>query len=1341
MFSSVVPFATSTYLNTNVNPPVSTTEVIYETVRPAAQVPGDDTCGQPCLIGASEVQLFYWPVTTAPTNGSALAPAAATPYTLVSDSFTFTSPSVYVAYRGLKASAAYEPFGLPIGGKSHDVTVGYPPGAISTSHCNVQYTNTAQAYQPVNYTMLEFPPPNSAITDCAHVSGVQDVGGSYYNPSASNEATNPFFSIPGPLNWVDPLWSSCIPVTYGVFDPPRKLSKASDMVALTPVPTTTPVADSASPAAAVTPTIPPATAEGPGPGRVPGFQQPASALVPPVQEPVASSVPAAPFDPSATAKAVANPLPADPAVASLAPVNTAPANSAPAESMAPAVVNAPNTPALVANDPGTTPTPVVQTPAPVVQTPAPIMETPSYNSVVMATLSPVLAAPSPAALVNTPVVNQPVVNAPAANTPVNNVPAVNAPAVNAPAVNAPAVNAPAVNAPAVNAPAVNAPAVDSPIANAPVVSAPAANVPAANTPVANTPVNNAPAVNAPAANVPAVKVNNPVVVASPSPVIIAGNTAAPAANGGVVIASSTYAPGSQATVGGNVVSVGTNNVVQDGTTHNVPQQTELTPVLVGSNSIEAASGGGVVIASSTYQPGAQAQVAGTPVSVGPSNVIVGSSTHAIPTIVSAVTAAPTPTPFLVGGNSIANAPDGGVVIASSTYRPGVQAQISGTPISVGTNNIVVDSSMLALPKPPSATPVLVAGQSIAKAANGGVVIASSTYMPGATAQVAGTPISVGTDNVVVNSKVYALPTVPAPNAAQNAAQTPAPAPSPIPVLVGSQSIVKATGGGVVIGSSTVAPGAQATIQGHVVTAGTNNVIVDSNNFALPSTAGETLQQQAPAQQQQQQQTPAQVGGQSILRASNGGLMIGTSTLAPGSQATISGTIVSAGSTNVALGSSTYALPSTAGALLQTPAPQQSTPVEVAGNTIARASNGDIIIGSSTVAPGSQTTISNQVISAGSTNVAIDGSTYNLPTSAGAVLQIPASTPSNAPVLVAGQTIARASNSGLVVGSSTIAPGAEATIAGHVVSAASGGSTNIAIDGNNYAIPTSAGAVLETPAPTLPPISPQPIEAAITLANGAIISAGGSAAVVSGMTCTVLPNDSGVVIGSKTIPLPPASVLAATTTTTITVASVTFVACATGFPITRITTSLSPGGPACTIEGTMVSLGQGALQLGSTIMPLPTIPPETFTVADQTITAAPTGFTIPPDTTVSPNGSAVTISGTVVSLGSAGLLIGTSTIPLDVAEFTVAAGDIVSGVGINSSATNGTGSGNGTLVGSYDNSTSLSTSYSPPTLSPSAPPLPSSTATIGKASGLGCDLWMLVMTGLIGWGIGVVVFML
>ena len=1362
---------TSSYLNTKANPPASTTETMYATVGPAAQVPGDNLCGQPCLIDASEVQLLYWPVMAAAGNLSAPAVAAVTPYTLVSDGFTFTSPSVYVAYRSLKASAAYEPFGLPIGGKIHDVTVGYPPGAISTSHCNVQYTNAAQAYQPINYTMLEFPPPNSAIIDCAHVSGVQDVGGSLYNPSASNEASNPFFSIPGPLNWVDPLWSSCLPVTYGVYDPPRILDKTSNMVAPTLVPVTTPAADTASPAAVVTPTTPPPTAgANTNAGAIAGAfaVQPAGALVSPVQELGATSVSAVVFGPTVTPVAVSNPLPVDPAATDPAPVVPVPINPVSAGSAAPAPHNDP-VPSV--NDLGTIPVPIVQTPAPVVHTP-------SYNSVLMATPSPVVAAASAASVVNAPTVNQP-------------------------AVNAPVVVAPAANAPVINAPTINLPTANKPVANTPgnaAVNAPAGNAPAANAPGANVPV--------PA---PAVKANNPIVVASPGPVVIAGNTAAPVANGGVVIASSTYLPGNQATVGGNVISVGTNNIVQDGTTHNVPQQAGPTPVLVGSNFIQAASGGGVVIASSTYQPGQQGQVAGTPVSVGHSNVIVGSSTHSIPNIVPAVAATPTPTPVLIGGNSIANAPGGGVIISSSTYQPGVQAQVFGTPISVGTDNIVIDSSTLALPKPPSATPVLVAGQSIGKAANGGVVIAGSTYLPGAMAHVSGTAVSVGTDSVLIDSKAYALPTAPAPNAAQDAAQTlaPVPAPSLIPVLVGSQSIVKASGGGIVIGSSTVVPGAQATTQGHVVTAGTNNVIIDGNNYALPSTVGQTLQQQAPAVEQPQQQIPAQVGEQSIARASNGGIMIGTSTLNQGAQVTISGTVVSAGATNVALGGTTYALPSSAdtvlqtpapqsqpqlapveiagnsiarasdggivigtstlasgsqafisgtvisvgatnialgsstyalasaaGALLQTPAPQISAPVEVAGNSIVRASNGGIIFGSSTLALGSQTTISNEVISAGSTAVAIDGSTYALPTSAGAILQTPA--PLNAPVLVAGQTIARASNGGLLVGSSTIAPGAEATIAGHTISAASSGSTNIAIDGTNYAIPTSAGAVLETPAPTPVTISPQPVQAIITLANGATISAGGPTAVVSGTTCTVLPNDSGVVLGSKTIPLPPLSVIAASTTTTITVASVTFVACSTGFPIAGITTSLSPGGPACTIAGTLVSLGQNALQVGSTIMPLPTISPETFTVADQIITAAPTAFTIPPDTTVSAGGSAVTVSGTVVSLGSAGLLIGTSTMPLDVAEIVVAGEGLVSGVSVGLGSMGG-GVLDGIVAGSYGNASSLITSYSPPSLSSSAPTLPSSSVKVGRGSRVQSELWAIAMTSLLGWVIGVWVF--
>ena len=1401
-YTSIITI-TNVVTNTAVNPPAVSTEIITETAGPPAVAPGQDTCGMACLIGASEVQILYWPVTLGQANLSITAAGPTTPYSYISNGFTFTSPSVYVAYRGLMASAAYDPFGEPLGTASHDVTVGYPPNALSTSHCDLAYTMSAQQYQAINYTELEYPPPNSVLTDCPHASGQPDVGGGTYNPSASNEAANPFFSIPGALNWVDPAWSTCIPVTYGVFDPPIALSKASQMVAQTAVGASGPVAESAAPGSSATPNAAPVTVV---PGALHGGNNPAPGALSPASVLIAG--------PTSTAEVELNPS----VSLVLAPDESVVfhgGDKAPSFlvgetfllTTASASVNE------VLATPAASNNPPQQTTSE--EAPIPVVNTPSYNSVLMATPSSVVAAPTAAA--------QPAVSP----------------------VNAPVNNSPAANSPAVTAPAVNGPAVNSPVTNP-----------------------------------PATAVNNPVVVASPSPVVVAGSTAAPASNGGVVIASSTYTPGSQATVGGQVISVGTNNIVQSGTTQNVPTQTEPTPVLVGGNSVESAPSGGVVIASSTYEPGVTAQVAGTPISVGSSNIVVASSTHAIPSVAAVVPqaapvasqAAPAPTPVLVGGNSVVNAPGGGVVIASSTYQPGVQAQVSGTPISVGTDNIAVDSSTYALPSAPSATPVLIGGSTIAAASSGGIVIAGSTYQPGVVAQVAGTPISVGTSNVVINSQTVGLPSAAPQTPAPTAVQTP----SQTPVLVGGQSIVKASGGGVVIGSSTIAPGSQATVSGTVVTAGTNNVVVGGNNYALPDTAGATLQQQqapaaqpqsapavvagqtvsqasnggvvigsstiAPGQQatisgqvisagssnvaiggstyglpgtagailqtlapQTQPQTTAFGGGQSIARASNGGIVIGSSTIAPGSQATISGQVISAGPTNVAIGGSTYALPSTAGAVLQTPAPQPSSPVEVGGNSVVKAANGGIVVGSSTIAPGSVATISGQVISAGPSNVAIDGSTYALPTSAGAVLETPAPqteqevpvqvggnsiarasnggiiigsstlapgseatisgqvvsagatnvaiggstydlastagavlqtpspvAPSNAPVVVAGQTVARASNGGLIVGTSTISPGAQATISGHVFSAAGTGATNIAIDGNNYALPTTAGALLETPAP----ISPMSAEAAVTLANGEVISAGGPAAVVSGVTASVLGDDSGLVIGSKTIPLPPPSALT-TSNAVYTVGGQTFTAAPSGLPISIDGTTLSPGGSPITISGTVVSLGSGALQIGSTIMPLPTAPSELFTVGGTTFAAAATGFAVD-GTSIAPGGSAITISGTVVSLGTAGLQIGSSTIPLNATELTAAAGGLVSGIGLVP-----TGFYNGTNTNSTSSTllTSTASLSGPPALTGIVSASQAATSTAkpktGVASKFGSEIWVLVITVTLGWGVGVI----
>ena len=99
------------------------------------------------------------------------------------------------------------------------------------------------------------------------------------------------------------------------------------------------------------------------------------------------------------------------------------------------------------------------------------------------------------------------------------------------------------------------------------------------------------------------------------------------------------------------------------------------------------------------------------------------------------------------------------------------------------------------------------------------------------------------------------------------------------------------------------------------------------------------------------------------------------------------------------------------------------------------------------------------------------------------------------------------------------------------------------------------------------------------------------------------------------------------------------------------TTISAGGPAVTVAGTIVSLGQlGILAIGGTTIPLqtpsPTFPTDSsFTVAGQTFTPNTSAFSIA-GTLISAGGSAVTLAGTVISLQPSGtLIVGSSTIPL------------------------------------------------------------------------------------------------
>ncbi len=562
---------------------------------------------------------------------------------------------------------------------------------------------------------------------------------------------------------------------------------------------------------------------------------------------------------------------------------------------------------------------------------------------------------------------------------------------------------------------------------------------------------------------------------------------------------------------------------------------------------------------------------------------------------------PNAPPQSIGGQPVQQAPGGGAIIGGSTLPAGVSATIiggstlpagvsatiGGTPVSIASDHLIIPGGSTVALTPPTANTVAANGQGAGAAqinSNGALVVAGATIKPGSQQTVSGHMISVdSSSHVVVDSSTYAAP-VAAPS-------------SGLPALNG-QSIQTAAGGGIVVAGSTVAPGSQATIAGHVIFAGSSNVIVDANTFSVPPALPTNL--------------PA-VNGQSIQTALGGGVVVAGSTIAPGSQATVSGHVVSAGSSNIVVDASTFGLPAPTAipGLLQNGVQKPNAPF----NGIVTLPNGAIIS-----AGGNAATVSGKVVSV-------------LP-----------------------------NDNGLLVGSSTIAiPSnllpSSITVAGQTISAAS--------NGQGFAIGTNT------------------------------LSAGGSAITVSGTPISILPNNGGLVVGSSTVALP----AAASAQSVFIVAGKTFTAAPSGFAIGS--SSLAIGGSAITVSGTVLSLGPSGLQIGSSTLPLPSSPQSIFTIAGQTFTAAPTGFAIA-GTSLSLGGGAITLSGTVISLGTGGLQLGSSMVPL-----TASASSTTDGFSAQITSALGTGSGSApTGVAGTSGGNAA----------------PTSSAAQGKGSRLGVGVW-------------------
>ena len=147
----------------------------------------------------------------------------------VSDGFTFTSPSVYVAFYSLSAT---DDCGLR-GNNIKSTMLAFAPGELSTVQGHLWGGGVQEQKTKVfNFADLPCPPYDVMYDD-------------WYKP-APGEPYRPLIALPEKVRDLDPWWTACTDAFYFTgLDPPRTLVKATAMV--------TPASPAANPDPTITP--------------------------------------------------------------------------------------------------------------------------------------------------------------------------------------------------------------------------------------------------------------------------------------------------------------------------------------------------------------------------------------------------------------------------------------------------------------------------------------------------------------------------------------------------------------------------------------------------------------------------------------------------------------------------------------------------------------------------------------------------------------------------------------------------------------------------------------------------------------------------------------------------------------------------------------------------------------------------------------------------------------------------------------------------------------------------------------------------------------------------------
>ncbi|KAF2100453.1 hypothetical protein NA57DRAFT_54541 [Rhizodiscina lignyota] len=359
------------------------------------------------------------------------------------------------------------------------------------------------------------------------------------------------------------------------------------------------------------------------------------------------------------------------------------------------------------------------------------------------------------------------------------------------------------------------------------------------------------------------------------------------------------------------------------------------------------------------------------VSVGSSNLVVGSSTLGLPQA--------TNTGVSVGGQSLipisTGSASGGISIAGSglTAAPGqAPAVISGkTTISVNpSGSVVVESGGVSSTIPAEAirSPVNIGGQLLTPVGSNTLVVDHSTISSGGPGLTLGssTTISIGTSNNIIIAGSDGTSTVAFSDLETQSTLS--------KITLGAQDVVPITNGphsGEVLvgGSLTLSQESALTVDGTKISLGSSELVV--GHETIPISNGVFL-------------TPAAVtagailaGGTPITAGSNGDVVANSKTLKPGEGTQIDGTSISVLSDgSVVIQGHTFAIPSSGQVVEAT-----GTALQIGSDKITTDGFGDLIIGTVTIKPGSETTLDGHTLSVGSSRtVVIDGSTFSLPPS-------------------------------------------------------------------------------------------------------------------------------------------------------------------------------------------------------------------------------------------------------------------------------------------------------------------------------------------------------------------------